>query len=207
MKCSTIIVLGGKLMVRKGIVIIFIIFILLFTTIFSTYAENDFQVDIDNEVYFGIGQDRVSALVYINGTNYTNMSWNCLSSVKTIANDVVQVNPPYEKRSNSAIVLFSKEIEDRQFFQLNNNLGTVYWTTDKLVIDGRNYTFAVTCTSENGLKLTSEVPAQVFYESVNAPITRWFWIKENMTGIILGLIITIIIIFFIGYAIRELRGR
>lgn len=176
------------------------------------YEHQDFELDVDSELFFGysltgLHSDKVYGKIWLNDTNHT---YYCVSYVQTLQRKTLQTNPSYTKRSESAIQLFSKEIEDREFFVTHNGLANVYWTNDNLVIDGRNYIFGVEC-SGNGNRLLSEQLAKVFYEPVNAPITRWFWFKENVFPIMLGFILLIFVIMIIGLLIREFnntrRGR
>jgi len=171
--------------------------------------EDDFELSLDAQVSFGFGigglqSDKVYGKIWINNTNTT---YTCISYIEVpTTGELVQTNPPYTKRTTSLVQIVPKEIEDREFFITRDGLANVYWTSDNLVIDGRNYIFGVECAG-NGMNLKSEVLTQVGYDPVNEPITRWFWLKENMTGLVLGLLLTIILIFFIGWGIRELRQR
>lgn len=170
--------------------------------------ERDFDIDIDNELYFGFGigglkSDKIYGKYYLNGTN-PNSTYKCVSYVETLMNEVVQTNPPYTKRSDG-ITIWQKEIEDREFFTSEYGLGTVYWTNHNLVIDGREYIFGIECASENGDLLMSELNATVNYEPVNAPITRFFWLRENINGLMIALLAFVIVVFIIAWAIHQVR--
>jgi len=168
--------------------------------------EDDFELGIDLEVYFGFGvgglaSDKVAGKIWLNDTNNT---YYCLSYVKTTEGKLMQTNPPYTKRTQGLFQLIGKEIEDREFFVTQNGLANVYWTDNNLVIDGRDYIFGVEC-SGGGNKLNSERLSKVFYDPVNAPITRWFWLRENAVSLFLGFLVLIFLILFVAWAIYRLR--
>ncbi len=170
--------------------------------------EDDFDITLDLELTFGFGfgglaSDKTHGKIWINDTNNT---YYCVSYVKTFEGNLVQTNPPYTKRTESTISFIPKEIEDREFFTTYNGLANVYWTDNNLVIDGRQYVFGVECAG-NSQNLKSEILATVGYDPVNAPITRWFWFKENTVPIILGLLLLFIVTIVVAIFIRELRRR
>lgn len=174
----------------------------------NTSLEHDFEISIDTALYFGFGigglhSDKVNGKIWINDTNTT---YYCVSYVETPDRNLLQTNPSYTKRTDNTLSIIPKEIEDREFFVTENGLSNVYWTDYNLIIDGRQYIFGVECAGD-GNNLKSEVLSQVFYDSVNAPITRWFWFKENVTAIILFLLLFFIIVIIAGVYIRELRRR
>jgi hypothetical protein len=160
-----------------------------------TVLQSDFSIDLDVELQFGFGigglaSDKAFGKIWLNDTNNTYV---CLTYVKTDTGQIVQTNPPYTKRTDATVALTQKEIEDREFFVTQQGLANVYWTNHNLVIDGRQYIFGVEC-SGNGERLISEQLSTVGYKAVNEPITRWFWVRENILGITLFLLGTIIII-------------
>jgi len=170
------------------------------------YTQNDFEIDADLGAFFGFGfgglaSDKVTGKIYINNTNET---YYCISYVKTVAGDIVQTNPPYTKRPESTISIMSKEIEDREFFVTKSGLANVYWTDNGLIKDERSYIFGVECASESG-RLVSEVVMSASYESVSEPITRWFWVKENVLGIVVGFFIILILLFVGGWLWKQAK--
>jgi hypothetical protein len=168
------------------------------------YTINDFEIQADLEALFGFGigglkSDKVSGKIYINDSNTT---YYCISYVKTAQGDIVQTNPPYTKRTESTISLIPKEIEDREFFVTKNGLANVYWTDHNLIKDMRDYIFGVECASDSE-RLISEVVMSAGYKNINEPITRWFWVKENLVGIIAGFFIILIAILVGGWLWRQ----
>lgn len=167
------------------------------------YISSDFSLSMDDNLYFGYGEDKVFGLARINGSS--NTSYHCISYVSTLEKKLIQTNPDYEQVTDSVFSLSGKKYEDREFFVAHNNLVNVYWTNENLVIDGRGYIFSVECSDEQGNQLLAEHIATVNYEPVNSPITRWFWANENMSGLIMGLVILAILIFILGFVITSVR--
>jgi len=171
---------------------------------------DDFELDVDLEVFFGFGigglaSDKVNGKIWINDTNTT---YYCLSYVETINREVVQINPPYTQRVPGGLFqLIPKEIENREFFITQNGLANVYWTNNNLVIDGRQYIFGVECSANNQL-LKSEQLAQTFYEPINAPITRFVWVKDNAVAVVLIIIFGILAVLILSWIFYKLlRSR
>lgn len=152
-----------------------------------SYLNTEFILELDTETAFGFGiggltSDKVHGKIWVNNTNLT---YYCLSYIKTMNGTLVQTNPPYTQRVTGGLLqLTAKEIEDREFFVTSNGLANVYWTDSGLVIDGRQYVFGVECSANNQL-LKSEVLAKTAYQNLNEPITRWFWVKDNALGFVL----------------------
>jgi uncharacterized integral membrane protein len=158
------------------------------------FAFANFQLDMDSEVYFGFGNDKVYGKIWLNDTvnNYS-----CISYVKTATNQTIQTNPAYATYTDSAI--WQHYTEERQFFFPSNGITSVYWTKENLVIDGRQYLFGVECAG-NGQDLKSETIVTVLYENVNAPTTRFFWLQSQWSALIIGFIMVLVlavIIFFV----------
>ncbi|MCJ7768170.1 hypothetical protein MUP79_07245 [Candidatus Bathyarchaeota archaeon] len=171
-----------------------------------TYLRQDFSIDLDLEVFFGFGfgglaSDKVYGKIWLNDTNST---YYCVSYVKSTDGELVQTNPPYTKRTTSTISITPKEIEDREFFITQQGLANIYWTDHNLVVDGRQYIFGVECSGHNN-RLISEQLSKVFYKPLNAPITRWFWAQQNTTGIVLGFLLILIIVFAVAFLIWQFR--
>lgn len=167
------------------------------------FLSEDFDLLLDENIYFGIGKDKAVGVIDI--LNYTNESFKCVTYVKTIDNNIIQTNPDYERPQTSLIQIIPKSYDDREYFTVQNSLSNVYWTNDNLVVDGRQYIFSVACSS-NGNILVSEKVVNVNYKSINAPITRWFWAKQNVIPLMLGFLIILILILIFGFYINRLRN-
>jgi hypothetical protein len=171
-----------------------------------TATYHDFALDLDAELGFGFGigglaSDKAYGKIWLNDTNNT---YTCVSYVKTTEGQIIQTNPPYTKRTVSTISLIPKEIEDREFFIPQQGLANVYWTDNNLVIDGRQYVFGVECVG-NDQRLRSEIISTVGYKSLNSPITRYFWVGNNIVPLIIGILFVIAIALFIGYVYRRAK--
>jgi hypothetical protein len=162
------------------------------TTQMCNELDTDFDMQLDETVYFGInfeGDEKVYGKVFINGSE----EFSCVSYVKTPDGKLIQSNPVYEQASISTINLFgSSRYENREYFRTSNGLANVYWTKENLVIDGSTYVFGVECSSNTSHKI-SEKAVTVLYEGISAPVTRWVWVKENMFGLVVGSIIVILL--------------
>lgn len=178
----------------------------------DTYQEDciflteEFEIELDAQVYFGLGlgglaSDKVFGKIWLNDTNNT---YKCLTYVKDEDGILIQVNPPYTKRTTGTITLWGKEIEDREFFSTQNGLANVYWTDDNLVIDGREYVFGVECAG-NGVRLRSEKSAEVNYMPVSKPITRFIWGVENLPWLMLGLFGAVVLMIIVVGIVRAMR--
>jgi hypothetical protein len=165
-----------------------------------TILSSDFELELDHNLYFGFGNDKVFGKAWLNSS--ANIS--CISYVKTNESEIIQTNPTYSRKTDSAIL--PRDYEDREFFHAENGLLNVYWTKDNLVIDGREYIFGVQC-ADGTSRLTSEHTATVEYESVNSPTTRFIWFNKNMYPIILGGLILIILIIVALAIIAIARGK
>ena len=168
---------------------------------YCTFTENDFDIDYDSEVYFGLTDDKVYWKFNLNDTNNT---YKCISYIKTTSGNLLQINPQHALKTSTLIQFTGSEFEDREYFQTHNGIGNVYFKKENLIIDGRVYIFGVEC-SGNTQTLKSERLVTVLYENVNTPITRWFWVRENAVSLFLGFLVLIFLILFVAWAIYRLR--
>jgi hypothetical protein len=161
-------------------------------------TASDFEIDLDSIVYYGYGNDKVSGHIWLNDTV---SNYSCITYVKTITGGLIQTNPAHTQFTTGVL---NREIEDREFFIPNYGIASVYWTKENLIIDGRQYIFGVECAG-GGSKKTSEAIVTVLYENVNAPVTRYFWVGENIVPLIIGLIFIIAIAILIGYLYKKVK--
>jgi hypothetical protein len=137
--------------------------------------------------------------------NRTNTTFNCMSYVLTNESKLIQSNPVYTQKANPLIQLSRTDYEDREYFNIQNGIGQIYFTKENLVFDGRDYTFGVKCADSNEV-LSSERNVQVGYENLNAPKTRFIWGSGQAESIVLitfGLIFTIMMIGLTIWAIKR----
>jgi len=172
-------------------------------TEFCTIFNNSMDCDSNTFTEYGFFADKVRWLCY--PPVDFNTSTYCMSYVKDPSSGVLQTNPNYFTRADS-ILAYDNEIEDRTSFEAVGNIVSVYFTKDNLIFDGREYVYGVRCTN-NGQYYTYEQLIKPEYENVSSPITRWFWIKDNLIGLFIGGIILAFIIFGIALHLRELRRR
>lgn len=173
-------------------------------------TEQDFVLELDTSLYFdfgigGLKSDKVYGKFYLNGTN-PNATYKCISYVKTESNETIQTNPPYTKRAEGLSII-QKEIEDREYFTSEYGLGTVYWTEDMIIVDGRQYIFGVECAGDDGSHLITEEVGRVYYENVNAPVTRAVWYVQNSPRIVLFAVMVLIGLLLLAAAIRIVKPK
>lgn len=169
----------------------------------SFISADVLNCDVNTYTQYGMIDDKSTWLCSLNGTNSTV---NCITYVKDNESGIVQTNPTYTKKSDSILSFSKSEVDDRTSFVSQNNLLTVFFTKDNLVFDGRNYTYGVQCS--DGLNIYKFESVTIpEYKNINEPTTRLFWVQNNASGIILGLILLIIIAFAVGLGIKTIRGR
>ena len=169
-----------------------------------------FEFNLDENIYFApFVEDKVWAKIWLNDTT---QNFSCLSYVKTLdgfnvnLKDIVQVNPDYNKKEKAIFSLTSNEYESEEHFSTNRGIGTVYFTKENLLLDGRPYLFGVECSgSIDKIKLTSEKVGYVNWKFFNEPLTRLQWSVGQTTGFLLGFIIIIIIIAIMGWFIYLIK--
>jgi len=170
-------------------------------TEYCTFLEDDFEVDYDENVYFALLGNKVFWKFDINDTNN---SYKCQSYIKTTSGNLIQTNPIYTQKTDTLITLRSTEYEDREYFQTHNGLGQVYFTEDQVVKDGRAYIFGVEC-SGNSQTLRSERLVHTFHEPVKDPVTRFFWLKDNIFAIVTLVVILVILGLALFALLRVVR--
>jgi len=175
-------------------------------------ALDDFELQIDENVFLSsyLRDDKVFATIWMNDTTQV---YTCQSYVKTLDGygikdkRVIQINPIYQPKKESFLTLDSREYEDRDFFVTSKGQAVVYYTDENIIVDGRPYLFGVECVGNlTGTKLTSERVAYIRYAFVNEPITRTFWIKENMSAIVYTILVLLVLFILLGAYKRSLKG-
>jgi len=172
------------------------------TSTVACSSNGTISCDINTFAEYGFFEDKIKWICY----PHFNSTASCISYVKDLSGGIVQVNPDYKTKANTLITFSSGETEERTSFNVENGLVTLYFTKDNLVFDGRQYIFGVKC-SDGSTTTVYETLLTPEYESVKTPVTRWFWFKENATRIILGLLLAVLLVWILGYFIRELRKK
>lgn len=177
------------------------IFIILFLVALALPITLAFQCDTNTYSEHGFTDDKVYWLCYFNDT----ASRDCVSYIKDNESGVVQVNPVYQKKSESLIGVFN-DVEDRESFRSENGLVSIFFTKENLLFDGRDYTYGVRCSTGSAIdsfekNLTPE------YKNLNAPITRTFWLKQNIAGLFLGVFLVFVLVVLVVMLINTARSR
>jgi hypothetical protein len=166
------------------------------TTENCTILTEQFEVNYDDSCNMGIGFDKCYWTIDLNRTNST---FNCITYIKTSESKLIQSMPQYTKKSDAILQLKGTDYEDRTYFSIQNGIGSVYFTKENLIFDGREYIFGVKC-ADNDEVLTTEKLIRIGYENLNSPITRLPYLGENasaIVAIIIGLVIVMILAFWI----------
>jgi hypothetical protein len=161
-------------------------------------TQNNFIVKYDENADFGLGNDKIFWAINLNDSNN---AYKCTSYVITEEGRLIQTNPVYTKQSDTLIKFRDTNYEDREFFNIENGIGNVYFTKENLIFDGRDYVFGAQCAGNNQT-LKSERWVKVGYENLNAPVTRSVWSVTQMGVIILIIIGGMAILFIIAVIIN-----
>lgn len=141
----------------------------------------------------GLDNDKAYWLCTMNNT----LEAKCVSYIEDTLSGVVQVNPQYNLRQGSRYFV-PEAVEDRKTFSARNGIVSVYFTKENLVMDGRDYLYMVRCTSDQNQTFTYGEVISPKYSNLNEPFTRTIWLKQNMTSIVMGIILLLIVAMVIG---------
>lgn len=177
---------------------------------FCTNTKNDFDLDLDENIYFiPFADDKVWAKIWLNNTS---QNFSCISYVKTLdglnlkSKDTVQVNPDYKKKEKNIINIASNEYESQEFFLANHGISTIYFTKENLILDGRPYLFGVDCSGNTDKKeIISEKVGYVNFKFFNEPITRLKWATTQTLSFILIFIIMLIAIPMVFWYFKRIK--
>lgn len=169
------------------------------------FGFEDFILEMDNQALFGLDfTNNIKDRIYgkINLQNYSSNNFSCISYVKDIDGNIMQVNPVYDINSQTLITL-NNNIENRQVFTTNNGIANVYWTQEKLVKDMREYLFGVEC-SDGTQTLKSEKVLETGYLPPSDAWTRAIWGSSQPVILAIFLILFALIV---GWALFKLIFR
>lgn len=157
------------------------------------FSQMEIQYDANPE--YSSPSDNVEWLIELDDS-YKPYNFTCMSYV-TKDGEIIQTNPKYVKKNNNFINFLFPIIEQGTYFQTNNGLTTVHFTTDNLKIDGiQNFTFGVQCTY-GSTTLTEEKVVVPTYKNIDiAP--RLIWGMEN-AGNIIGVLFLIFVILALAF--------
>lgn len=177
--------------------------LLFFLILFSLpFALGSLQCDTNTYSEHGFGNDKVYWLCSL--TN-ASVQYDCISYIKDNSSGIVQLNPIYQKKSESLIGVMN-DVEDRESFKSENGLVSVFFTKENLLFDGRAYIYGVKC-SGNGEIFSSEKNMTPEYSNVNEPVTRLFWLKGNLAPLMIGLFLAFVCVVLVAFLIRTARGK
>jgi hypothetical protein len=102
----------------------------------------------------------------------------------------LQVNP--QKTEYQGTLFLGKVAESREYFEVPNGLGSIYYTSKSIVGD-TSYLLGVKCVDPDGNIKMSEQLINPVYEDLNSVASRGVWAKNNI-GPIIVILISILVV-------------
>lgn len=179
----------------KGLSIL-LMFLLVVPMVFS---QMDIQYDDNPEVNIN---SKIEWIVELDDA-YKPYNFTCISYVVK-DEEMIQTNPKYVKKNNNFINFLFPINEEGTYFETNNGLTNVYFTTENLKIDGiQNFTFGVQCTYGT-TTLTEEKTVTPIYKNIDiAP--RLIWGMDN-SGNVIGLLFLTFVVLAIAFFVWK-KGK
>lgn len=144
---------------------------------------------------FTFWKDRVVWIVKLPSDDYS-----CWTYIKK-NNMTLQMNP----RKQSSI--FSRSVEDREYFSSSNGLSNVYFTGDNMIIDGvTDYIWGVKCSSGNDT-LTTEYKVIPQHKNTYFAVSLALWFKDNFIMFILLILSIWLTFLFLLWMWKKLKGE
>ena len=162
------------------------------TTVNCTYLQSELTVESESNPYL---KERMDLIGYIN----TSPSTKCWSYVKK-ENEVLQTSP--QRTAYSESLLFSKEEESREYFNVENGLVNAYYRKENL-IPQETYVLGLRCVLENGTIITGEQYITPVYEDFRRVTARGVWGVQEIGLIIFIAFLVLIILILAVYAWKK----
>lgn len=155
-------------------------------------------IDIDPEPYI---YEKISFFATL-PQQYRSHDVKCLTYVKSMDDEIYQINPEIIEYSESQIPFFRRKEETRDFFTAENGVINTYITYRDLVAYTQ-FVLEVDCVSENiSTNIKGQKCITPYYEELKRVGTRGVWVVENMNMLFVLFIVLIIIIGFLGLIYR-----
>jgi len=119
-------------------------------------------------------------------------------------NRLLQVNPEFKDYNSGLLTIKGERVEPKQFFTPENRLLNVYFTNKNLLTD-KEFMVEVVC-SGDGKVFKSQNIVKPFYSSAGGVLNRLVWGRDNATFLIVGFLLVVLIILFVGWSINKFRG-
>lgn len=157
-------------------------------TLNCSYEADDFSLQCDPAP---IITDRIPCLINLNDNQeYACWSFVSQSNGTGSSGNYLQVNP--DKTEYQGTILISKKAETREFFNISNGMGSIYYTSKSLVGD-TEYLLGVKCIDADGNIKLAEQKIRPIYEPMNSVASRGVWARENMGAIIIIMLSIIVV--------------
>lgn len=165
------------------------------TWVSCDYLNQEFGCDISEDPFYNGKVEYTCTLPY-NGSEF-----NCLSIVSYDLDDILQVNPQKEEKSDA--FFGNNKVESREYFQTNLGLLNAYYTDKNLAADT---SFVVTTRCTDGIQTLENQKLVMPELEPLQDIPAWgIWARENFPFIFLLILLIGIASIFLFAWIAELR--
>lgn len=157
-------------------------------TLNCSFESQDFTLECDPQPIIA---DRIPCFINLND-NKVYKCWSMISQSNGTGSmgNYLQVNP--DTTEYQGTVIFGKKSETREYFDIQNGVGSIYYTSKSLVGD-TEYLLGVKCVDEQGNIKFSEQKIRPVYESLDTVAARGVWAKVNFGGIIVILLSILVV--------------
>lgn len=188
---------------RKTIFIHTLILLLIVFEVFGTVncsnLITDISIDIDDKPYINPKTSFFAELPL----EYATQNMRCLSYVKSLEGNIIQINPEKKEYSEVKIPIFRKEEETREFFTALNGVVNAYITYLDLV-SYTGFLLEIECVSDTGVSIIGQKCITPYYKELKNVGTRAAWSLQNADMLIILIIALAVIIVFLGVFYRKL---
>lgn len=180
----------------------------MFLLVSSAYSFNcsslvtNITIEIDDEPYINEMTDFLAVLPQ----EYSSHIVRCLSYVKSMEGNLIQVNPEMTEYSESkfTVPFTEKRVESREYFLSESGVINGYITYKDLV-SYTQFVLEVDCVSlTNGDTIIGQKCITPYYKELKSTGTRAYWALENADMLIILVIFGFIAIVFLGMFYRKI---
>ena len=168
------------------------------TWVACAYYTNDFSCTIAQNPYLKSKMEYNCVL-----PNSIN-DYDCINTITYNFDDVLQVNPQMQERSDSFLGI-NNNVESRDSFVTNNGLLNAYFTNKNLVAE-TPFTITTTCSDGNSTLVHQQTIIPT-YKNIDEVPTYALWVKTNAGYLVVGFIMVLILIWLSAFLIKEAKYR
>lgn len=168
------------------------------TWVSCTYYTNDFTCSIAEQPYL---KDKMEySCILPNSIN----DYECINSVTYNLDDVLQVNPQIQQKTDSFLGL-NNNIEGRDSFVTKNGILNAYFT-DKNLVAETPFTITTTCSNGNQTIVNQKLITPT-YKNIDEVPTYALWVKTNAGYLVVGFIMLLILIWLTTFLVGQSKYR